>query len=327
VFRCFTVTVAIVLAVAGQSQASVNIWLSGVGTTTPGSSFPASAAAVPVLEPYIGGSTSVYIWGRPDAGKSLVNLSLNLFSDTPNVISFTGVTLFNPSFGTPVVNRFEFVDDSNQTPPLPISANRIDSIEGLQVFNPGPILAVGIGSVADPRYTAPSNWLIAQVTYNTLAAGENSETHLYLEIGPVGMNHAGEGTGAHTVIFGDALDTAIADVVVDGVHVNRGIHPGDYDAIIRPRPLPGDASRNGVVEQNDYPIWRANFGSMVQLAADHNGNGIVDGPDYVIWRNNLGLNAGSGGAVVVPEPAAVVSASVAMLALWTLCRPSVGPAK
>jgi hypothetical protein len=333
VFRCLTLTAALVLATAGPSQASVNFWLSGIGTTDPGSSFPASVDTVPLLEPYIGGASSVYIWGRPDAGKSLVNLSLNLMSETPNVISFTSVTLFNPSFGMPAMNRFEFVDDSNQSPPLPITANRIDSIEGFQVFNPGPTEAVGIGSASDSLYASPNNWLIAQVTYNALATGENSETSLYLEIGPVGMNHAGEGTGAHSVIFGDALDTPITDVVVSGVHVNRGTHPGNYDARIRPRPLPGDASRNGAVEQNDYPIWRANFGPSVELAADHNRNGVVDGPDYVIWRNNLGLAAGSGSGsaatFAIPEPPAalLMLMSFAGIAFLAIARLPLGRAK
>ena len=148
-------------------------------------------------------------------------------------------------------------------------------------------------------------------------------TRLYVEIGPVGMNHADEATTDCFVILGDAADGVL------NAHDNRGVHVGyHYDAMIQPRsPVPGDADGNLIVNMADYGVWRANYGSTMMLHSDHNLNGFIDGADYVIWRNNLGLMAGSGGAIAIPEPSAVVSASIAMLALWTLCRPSIGRAK
>jgi cytochrome c peroxidase len=82
--------------------------------------------------------------------------------------------------------------------------------------------------------------------------------------------------------------------------------------------LPGDYDGNGVVEQADYNVWRANFGDTSSLAADGNGNLVVDAADYVIWRNNLGLtwqSLGSGAAwnsQAVPEPTAMVLAMAAV---------------
>jgi hypothetical protein len=52
-------------------------------------------------------------------------------------------------------------------------------------------------------------------------------------------------------------------------------------------PLPGDYDASGIVDQADYTVWRATFGSTNSLAADGSGNGIVDLADYVVWRKNL----------------------------------------
>jgi hypothetical protein len=329
------------LALPGQLEAAVNIWLSKTGSVSPGSPFPANLAAVPVFQPYLAGTGTIFVWGRPDAGESLVNLSLNLVAETqpicnpgcstPNAIAFTSATIFNPVF-VPVVRRFEYVYDSTVNPPVPITANRVDGMGGFTVLNGG-IPAVGVGSPADSlRDAANNSWLIAQVNYNAFATGVNSETHLYLEIGPIGMNYDGESTDFHSVIFGDASDVALVDIEVpagdDFIHPNRNVHFGNYDALILPRPpLPGDADRNGVVEQADYTIWRANFGSTTQLAADYNNSGSVDAADYVIWRKYLGQSVGSGLALAAPEPSAAVLVSVAAAALSTVRRQSFAQSK
>lgn len=326
-FRCLAATIAVVLVVPGQAAGTVNIWLSKTGTVQPGSSFPATSAALPIIEPYLGASETIYIWGRPDAGEFLTNMSLNLVAEaqpicspacvTPDAIAFTSVTVFNEPFGSPSVMRFEYIDDSTSTPPLPLEADRIDGIEGLRIFDTGSIPAIGIGSFADPRYDSLHNsWLIAEVTFDVLTTGAGSETRLFLEIGPIGMNHAGEATSDTSVVFGHATD-----VTLNG-HNDRGIHPGSFDALVRPRSLPGDANMNGVVEPVDYTIWRTNFGSTTLLAADHNDNGIVDAADYTIWRDHLGLAIGSGGATAIPEPtSALLLLFVAPLAARTVPLP------
>jgi len=52
-------------------------------------------------------------------------------------------------------------------------------------------------------------------------------------------------------------------------------------------PLPGDYDLNGVIDDADYNVWKASFGSEVVLAADGNNNGIVDAADYTVWRDSL----------------------------------------
>jgi hypothetical protein len=68
-------------------------------------------------------------------------------------------------------------------------------------------------------------------------------------------------------------------------------------------PIPGDYNHDGIVDTDDYNVWRSSFGSETNLAADGNGNNIVDAADYTIWRAHLGDNSGGSGTLdSVPEP-------------------------
>jgi hypothetical protein len=48
--------------------------------------------------------------------------------------------------------------------------------------------------------------------------------------------------------------------------------------------LQGDYDGSGSVDQLDYAVWRASFGSTTNLRADGNGDGRIDIVDYVVWR-------------------------------------------
>ncbi len=50
----------------------------------------------------------------------------------------------------------------------------------------------------------------------------------------------------------------------------------------------GDYDGSGTVGPEDYLVWRNNFGSTTELAADGNGNLVIDAADFTIWRDNLG---------------------------------------
>jgi hypothetical protein len=69
-------------------------------------------------------------------------------------------------------------------------------------------------------------------------------------------------------------------------------------------PLPGDFNNDGLVDaadyvawrerggsQDDYNVWRSNFGSRsftITIPGDYDGNGAVDATDYAVWRNGFG---------------------------------------
>ena len=48
----------------------------------------------------------------------------------------------------------------------------------------------------------------------------------------------------------------------------------------------GDFNLDGLINKDDYGLWRSTFGQVGQnLAADGNRDGIVDAADYAIWRS------------------------------------------
>ena len=50
---------------------------------------------------------------------------------------------------------------------------------------------------------------------------------------------------------------------------------------------PGDYDRDGIVEADDYLVWRRSFGQTGPgRAADGNQDGVVDAADYLVWRKN-----------------------------------------
>ena len=66
---------------------------------------------------------------------------------------------------------------------------------------------------------------------------------------------------------------------------------------------PGDYNGDGIVDAQDYNVWRGGLGTDVTpgTGADGNGNEKIDAADYVVWRNSL--TAGSGTSLAsVPEP-------------------------
>ena len=85
-----------------------------------------------------------------------------------------------------------------------------------------------------------------------------------------------------------------------------------------PPVLPGDFDRNGRVDAADYSLWRSQFGSTSELAADGNGNGVVDAADYVAWRRHFGTAANSLAAKPqsIPEPPAGWLTLCSLCALW-----------
>jgi hypothetical protein len=78
---------------------------------------------------------------------------------------------------------------------------------------------------------------------------------------------------------------------------------------VTPDPLDGDYNGDLTVNAADYTVYRNALGGVYNPNADGDGDGVIDRDDYVIWKWNYGHSAGAGslatGLANVPEPAAL----------------------
>jgi PEP-CTERM motif len=115
-----------------------------------------------------------------------------------------------------------------------------------------------------------------------------------------------------------ATATFTIDAGYNGILVNswdNGAYNGMQLRALGPQ---GDYNGNNSVGPEDYDVWRANFGSTTNLAADGNFDGTVDAADYIIWRDRTSSASGGGSALNsanVPEPSTIV-VGLAALALF-----------
>jgi subtilisin family serine protease len=93
--------------------------------------------------------------------------------------------------------------------------------------------------------------------------------------GPAGLDY-----------YGGASIGEVEDYWFDPPAVSSGgLVDGDYDG-------------SGTVDEDDFLMWRSNYGTIVTpgTGADGNGNGVIDSADYTVWRDNMGATSGGGGA-------------------------------
>jgi len=112
-----------------------------------------------------------------------------------------------------------------------------------------------------------------------------------------------------------SFNTAIGEYdATTGATVNAALVTGLYNpqgiAVVS-TPLPGDYNDNGIVDAADYVVWRKGLGTIYKQN------------DYNVWRTNFGHPGGSGAGVganaAVPEPAALLQLLFAAAA-WCLRR-------
>lgn len=124
--------------------------------------------------------------------------------------------------------------------------------------------------------------------------------------------------------LGTLFNTGVNTMVSFGEDPVGNLYIVDYQGevyrILTNELIAGDYNADGEVDDADYAVWKADFGSTTILDADGNGDDVVDAADYTVWRDNFGSSvhnlAGGGGSVSVPEPNiaffAVVSVGLAL---------------
>ena len=231
---------------------ALEFWLSTSDTSPTGLEAPAQDLDV-------GDSIDFFIWCRPTTGAKLRNFSLNVVTEQSGLDLVDGsFTIFNSA--GPGIDRFEFVTDSAYNVPLisefteqEVTAGEVDSLLNLQGFTLFPSASIaGIGPVC--------------------GSGE-SDCYIALDGEPAWL-----------------LGSLTVKAVTAGANVDVHLQIGDF-GMNELDFSPGDYDYSEFVDVLDYGVWKTNFGSKLNLAADGNGDGLVTAADYTLWRNNLGTRA------------------------------------
>jgi hypothetical protein len=84
---------------------------------------------------------------------------------------------------------------------------------------------------------------------------------------------------------------------VGGARIDMGAV--EMAALLPVQGLTGDYNRDAVVGAGDFVLWRKTNGTSVATAydgADGDGNSIINQNDYTVWRSNFGKPAPGSGA-------------------------------
>ena len=313
--------IALLMLVAYPAFAT-SFWLSPYGTEL-GSTQPTSLGGVPTLYNFDTQNTgSVYIWAETDPNETLKNWSLRVKSTDASVLSFTDTTVYNPELFTSNDVRWEY-------PIKPTSSSEIsDDFMGFTLTNDPNNLGHGIGpstTMDDPYYYGPNDgsgsWLLAKLDYTIETS--SGTTDLFLQIGTLGLNNAGETSADTQVLFGHTGDTPFADA---GTSNRQTDGSNLLDAEVQVFSVPdADFDNDTLVTGADFLIWERNFGTVgigTHPNGDATGEGDIDGVDLAAWEFQFGGIIPLMGLdyITVPEPVTWVLACPVFSVLLTRFR-------
>ena len=224
-------------------------------------------------------------------------------NDSAYVNSTTGAYPSALTAGTPIgpTSTFDFQEGNNyDSTGAWIRANRLIDEDATQIDQQlgGRTPGGGAGGVLLPSDGPNFVGLGGETAYLGLrmelnAADPDTNFYNYGWIG-IRIDNEADATGAVT---GWAYETEV------GVAIGAGVTG-----------LVGDYNGDGAINAADYTIWRDTLGSSTDLRADGDNNTIIDQLDYAVWTAKFGT-AGSGLAAAVPEPGSMVLAALGGLAI------------
>jgi hypothetical protein len=151
----------------------------------------------------------------------------------------------------------------------------------------------------------------------TTIAGRNASTPEPFALGSNSQDCCGEGTTfggniAELIIFARTLTPQ------EFADVENYLDAKYFTAVAG---TPGDYNNDGVVNAADYTVFRDNLGQPVALPNENSAAatpGLVDEEDYDFWKANFGLGSDTLAGGAIPEPSTV--ALLAMGMLFTFIR-------
>jgi len=295
-------------ASVATAQLEANFWLSNAE----------NGPAAPTLYVAPNSIQTLDVWGRPEAGNSLNAISLNLFAEQADVISFQDVVVQNPEIEADLY-RHQLVFDSAAG--LILQPNLIRGFLGFSFFDGGMGLLSGIGigpscGQEDAFYCSEQQggpaWRFATVTFQ-VGAAVGVATDLYLEIGKQGVVHNNDTPIDTQVVFGLPSDMPN---FWDAKAMEGMNHLGTYDARIIV--ASADFDDDDDVDGADFLIWQRGLGVGSTLSeGDANGDSLVDTVDLSVWESQWGTSAAAvAAAVEIPEPATCFLLQTAVFSIW-----------
>lgn len=334
--RMHELCLAAILATVGATSHAANdpaqFWFSTSSVSTAGPS-------APILQLGKDQTANIFLWAQPgtdSAGdfKNLRNISLDIVSSAATFDIVDNFTVYNPQD-----SRFEIVRDSLSSPfsvnsQLSLAeaqAGPGDGVKGLTAGVVRPTIFSGLGvdlgdNQCTPGQACPAAWLLA--TFELKGVAETGVSEVRLQIGELGLNHAGESSAEASVVFGGSSnyvysgsnDYRQGTFGIEILSGPSGIDPADLiiDADVS---LPGDFNGDGRVNLADYTRWRDHLGGPEGTSVNDPHDEPIGQAQYATWRANFGATAppaGSLATATVPEPSTVVLGM--LLALAMACR-------
>ncbi len=88
---------------------------------------------------------------------------------------------------------------------------------------------------------------------------------------------------------------------------------GDVVPLAAAIELPGDFNQDGMVNLADYTLWRNNLGAPAGTLENDPHSDAIGVAQYETWKSSFGTSAAGAAAFAVPEPTAIVPASVLLV--------------
>lgn len=172
-----------------------------------------------------------------------------------------------------------------------VTANLDFDVRGYEVTS-------AAGSLSTAGWTVPAGWDKAGgASAFALEAGSLASSALLMPGQSLSL-----GTAYNTTVGAEDLEFRFLSA--DG-----SLRSGSVSYVSVPGGVAGDYNGNGTVDAADYVIWRKTLNTNTTLPND-NTPGMVTQEDYTVWRANFGRTGGSGAnlgnSAAVPEPNAAM---------------------